>query len=346
MTVRIATVLSAREWEPRLVAHAHDTASVRVVLRAFQPSDIEHNCSEIDVVVAGGDVAWVTPRQVATWRRLGLGVIGMFPMGDQPAADLLEAGGANEVVPDTIDPEALVQAIRFVTPSVHSAPVDDRGSITAIVGSRGAPGCTEIALAYALARHGDRPTMLIDMDLEAPSVAVRLGLPPRPDIADAASSVRVDGSIDSDAIHRYRGLAVITGSHRPGQPGISEMMTQGVLDAARTEFTEIVVDLGAIRAGNTMVAEADTAIVVVDASAIGIVRAAQLTSTWVGPTPHLVLNRVHPRKVTDAIDAVRTWTGLEPAAVIPDQQQVRRATIAARPPHRRLTKAMATVGVT
>ncbi|MCL1594526.1 MAG: hypothetical protein M3132_09260 [Actinomycetia bacterium] len=344
MTVRVATVLSAREWEPRLVAHAHDTASIRVVLRAFQPSDIEHHCADIDVVVAGGDVAWVTPRQVTTWRRLGLGVIGMFPMGDQPAADLLEAGGANEVVPDSIDPEALVQAIRFVTPDAQAVRADDRGSVTAVVGSRGAPGCTEIALAYTLARCRDREVVLIDMDLDAPSLAVRLGLPPRPDIADAASSVRVDGSIDSDAIHRYRGAAVITGSHRNGQPGISTMMIQGVLDAARTEFTEVVVDLGAIRPGNGLVAEADAVIMVVDASAIGIVRAAQLTSSWVGPTPHLVLNRVHPRKVSDAVDAVRTWTGLEPSAVIPDQQQVRRATIAARPPYKRLTKAMSGVG--
>ena len=50
MTVRVATVLSAREWEPMLVAHARETASVKVVLRAFKPADIESHAVDIDVV--------------------------------------------------------------------------------------------------------------------------------------------------------------------------------------------------------------------------------------------------------------------------------------------------------
>ncbi|MCH8949176.1 MAG: hypothetical protein IIB87_02225 [Chloroflexi bacterium] len=54
MTIRVATVLSAREWEPGLVAHARDTAALRIVLRAYQPSDIETRAEDIDVVVAGG----------------------------------------------------------------------------------------------------------------------------------------------------------------------------------------------------------------------------------------------------------------------------------------------------
>ena len=55
MTVRVATVLSAREWEPNLVAHARDSAAIKVVLRAFQPRDIEGHAGDIDVVVAGDE---------------------------------------------------------------------------------------------------------------------------------------------------------------------------------------------------------------------------------------------------------------------------------------------------
>ena len=91
MTVRVATVLSAREWEPTLVAHARDTASIRVVLRAFQPKDIESHAGEIEVVVASGDVSWVTPHQISTWGRLGFAVVGIHPAGDGPAASLLPA---------------------------------------------------------------------------------------------------------------------------------------------------------------------------------------------------------------------------------------------------------------
>ncbi len=343
MTVRVATVLSAREWEPNLVAHAHETAAIRVVLRAFQPSDLEARAGDIDVVVAGGDVAWVTQRQITTWKGLGLGVVGVFPAGDQPAAELLTKGGADEVVPDIIDPQALIQAIRFVAPHARAPVNDRRGAITVVVGARGAPGCTEIALAYGLARSKDRNVVLIDLDLMAPAIAIRLGLPPRPDLADAADSVRSDGAIDRKALRMYRGLSVITGSHRPGQPGMSPTMVQGVLDAARAEFDEVIADLGAIEPGNETVAEADRAIIVVEASAVGIVRVAQITSRWVGPTPYVIVNRVHPRDAATVVDAVRTWTGLEPVAVIPDHHKVREATVAARPPHRRLRRAIARV---
>lgn len=344
MTVRVATVLSAREWEPNLVAYAHETASIRIVLRAFQPSDLESRAADIDVVVASGDVSWVTPRQVTTWKRLGLGVVGVFPVGDQPAADLLTRGGANEVVPDAIDSESLVQAIRFVAPRALAPAGEEMGTVTVVVGARGAPGCTEIALAYALSRSGTTSAVLIDLDLAAPAIAVRLGLPPRPDLADVADTVRIDGALDHHDLHTFEGLPVITGSHRRGQSGITETMVHGVVDAARGEFDEAVIDLGAVEPGNGVVAEADRAIIVVDASAIGIVRAAQLTADWVGPTPYVVVNRVNARGSADAVEAVKRWTGLEPVAVIPDHQKVRQATIAARRPHRRLCRAMAGVG--
>jgi MinD-like ATPase involved in chromosome partitioning or flagellar assembly len=344
MTVRVATVLSARDWEPNLVAHAHETASIRIVLRAFQPSDLESRAADIDVVVASGDVSWVTPRQVTTWKRLGLGVVGVFPAGDQPAADLLTRGGANEVVPDVIDAESLVQAIRFVAPRALKPVNEEMGTVTVVAGARGAPGCTEIALAYALSRSVATSTVLVDLDLAAPAIAVRLGLPPRPDLADVADAVRIDGTIGHHNLHMFEGLAVITGSHRKGQSGITETMVEGAVDAARGEFDEVIVDCGAVEGGNTIIAEAHRAIIVVDASAVGIVRAAQLTAEWVGPVPYIVVNRVNARSSSDAVEAVKRWTGLEPVAVIPDHHKVRQATIAARRPHRRLCRAMAGVG--
>lgn len=196
MSVRVATVLSAREWEPRLVAHARDSASVRIVVRAYQPQDIDRHASELDVVVVGGEVSWATPAHVASWKQHGLGVIGVIPAGDAPAGRVLELGGADEIVPDTIDPTALVQAIRFVAPSAaRHMPESTASRMTAVVGSRGAPGCTEVAIAYALARSSDVSCLLIDLDLDAPAVAVRLGLAPRPDLTDAADAVRSAGEL-------------------------------------------------------------------------------------------------------------------------------------------------------
>jgi len=344
MSVRVATVLSAREWEPALVAHAHETAAVRIVLRAFQPSDIESRAAEIDVVVAGGEVAWVTERQISIWKRLGLGVVGVFPSGDRPSREVLERGGADEVVPDAIDALPLIQAIRFVAPRARVEHVETLGDLTVVVGARGAPWCTEIALAYATTRADRRDVALIDLDLFAPAIAVRLGLAPRPDIADAADSVRSVGVLDPSSLRRYLGISVITGSHRPGQPGISPTMVRGLIDALRADNDEVIADMGVIEAGNEIVADADRAIIVVEGSALGIVRAAQLTSRWIGPTPYLVVNRVHNGDAAGVVDAVRTWTGLEPVAVIPDHRRVHAARTSARPPDRRLTRALVGVG--
>ena len=298
MTIRVATVLSAREWEPGLVQHARDTASLRVVLRAYRPSDIENRASEIDVVVAGGEVAWVTPRQIATWRRLGFGVVGVHPAGDAPAAQLLELGGANEVVPDSIDVAALVQAVRFVAPRFENPTVEAKGLVTAVVGPRGAPGCTEIALAYAWSRSRTGSVVLVDADLEAPALAVRLGLPPRPDITDAADAVRAAGTIDEECLHQIGSLSVITGSHRPGETPLRDTMITGVIDAAAARFDDVVLDVGTIGTDSARVEEADVVLLVVDASAVGVVRAAQLTSQWMGPQPSLIINRVSDRKST------------------------------------------------
>ncbi|GMQ92961.1 MAG: hypothetical protein BMS9Abin12_0438 [Acidimicrobiia bacterium] len=346
MTIRVATVLSAREWEPGLVQHARDTAALRVVLRAYQPSDIESRAEEIDVVVAGGEVSWVTPRQIATWRRLGFGVIGVHPQGDVPAARLLESGGASEVVPDSIDVAALVQAIRFVAPRVDRVVTKAKRIVTAVTGPKGAPGCTEIALAYASirARTKAKSVVLIDADLEAPALAVRLGLAPRPDVTDAADGVRADGTIDADCLHRIGGFSVITGSHRPGEQPLREAMMRGVVDAAAAQFDEVVLDVGMVRSNTKLVEDADIALFVVDASAVGVVRAAQITSRWMGPQPSLILNRVAARDRKQIVEAARRWTGLDPAAVVPELKQVRRATAAAKMPDRRLTRAVAALG--
>lgn len=344
MTIRVATVLSARDWEPGLVAHARDTALLRVVLRAYQPSDIEARANEIDVVVAGGEISWVTPRQITTWRRLGFSVIGVYPHGDTPSAQLLERGGANEVVPDSIDVAALVQAIRFVAPRSIQPVVQDRGTVTAVTGPKGAPGCTEVALAYASTRARHASVILIDADLDAPALAVRLGLSARPDLTDAADTVRATGTLDDQTIHRVGSLRLITGSHRPNEAPLRDQMISGVIEAAAARFDEVVLDAGTVGSGTTIVEEADAVFLVVDASAVGVVRAAQVTSQWTGPQPSLILNRVSRGAAAQVVDAARRWTGLDPVAVVPERRQVRRAATEARMPDKRFIRAVASAG--
>jgi Flp pilus assembly CpaE family ATPase len=344
MSVRVATVLSARDWEPGLVSYARETAELRIVLRAFQPHEIEEHAEDIDVVVAGGEVSWVTPVQIAAWQRAGLGVLGIHPHEDRPAAVMLQAAGVDELLPDTADVRTIVTAIRFISPPSALLSRDGTGTVISVIGSRGAPGTTEIALGLAWESGGRSSTLLVDLDVTAPSIAIRLGLPPRPDITDAADQVRVIGAIDDDALHRIGPISVITGSHRVGEAPLRPAMIADVIDAAVVGFDRVVVDLGTADPDDPILKRSDVAVLVVDASAVGVVRAAHLVAAWSGPPPTLVLNRVAPRDQGDVIAAAREWTGIEPAAVISDRPAIRVASLAAKRPDARLRRSLGALG--
>jgi len=344
MSIRVATILSARDWEPGLVSYARETAELRIVLRAFQPHEIEEHAGDIDVVVAGGEVSWVTPVQIAVWQRAGLGILGIHPANDDPAAAMFRAAGVDEILPDTADVRTIVTAIRFISPSVAPLDRDGTGTVTTVIGPRGAPGTTEVALGLAWESSRTSSTVLMDLDLDAPSVAIRLGLPPRPDISDAADQVRVTGSITSDAEHRAGPITVITGSHRIGEAPIRPTMIDDLIDAATVRFDRVIVDLGAAEPDGPILKRADTAVLVVDASAIGVVRAAHVVAAWSGPPPTIVLNRAAPKSRRDVIAAAKEWTGIEPAVVIPDRAAIRAASLAAKRPDGHLRRPLATLG--
>ena len=345
MIPRIATVLSARPWEPGLIALARETAAVRPVLRAYRPEEVTERAAEIDVVVAGAETTWVTPALIASWRRSGLAVVGLYPAGDAPARRLLETGGADEVLADDTPPSALIQLIRLLPIGAQAPAPQPKGQMVAVTGARGAPGRSEVALALAWRWARSRPTILIDLDLDAPNLAVRLGLPPRPDVTDAADTVRETGVIPDRAVQRVGALAVVVGSHRPGEPPLRESLAEDVVEAATATFDLVVADLGPARPDDRLLKRAHHAVLVVEGSASGVVRAARVTAEWSGPPPLLVINRVTDPGRGDLLVAARRWTGLEPAAWVPHHPRVLAAARAARPPHRRMLRPLRRVEV-
>lgn len=343
MSVRVATVLSAQEWEPRLVSHARETAELRIVLRAFQPNEIGDRSDEIDIVVAGAEVSWVTPAQISAWRHMGLSVLGIHPSGDAPAATLLRTAGVDELMPDDTDPESLITAIRFLAPRADGEEEGPKGSTLAVIGARGAPGTTEVALGLALNAAEAGPSMLVDLDLDAPSVAIRLGLAPRPDITDLADQVRATGTIDSDALHSVGSLDVVTGSHRVGEATVRPTMVEDVIEVATFHYDTVVLDLGAAAPDDRNLKRADRAVLVVDGSAVGVVRAARLVTEWSGPPPVVVVNRAARHEREQLSEALVHWTGIEPVALIEDRRAIRTSALAARLPDRNFCRALAPV---
>ena len=85
MRPTLATVLSPRPWESRLVDAALESGLVRLVGRCYNPADVAH----VDVVVVGTETPWLNANRIARWRLQGIAVIGVFPAGDRVAVDLL-----------------------------------------------------------------------------------------------------------------------------------------------------------------------------------------------------------------------------------------------------------------
>lgn len=341
--LRVATVLSAREWESRLVAMARDTAMVRLVLRAFVPDEVTTHAGEIDVVVAGAETPWVTPTRVAAWRRLGLRVVGLHPPADRPAADRLVAGGADLVLSDDLDAEAIVREIRLLDVT-SSTEAEKQGRIVVVTGVHGAPGVTEVAIGLAWNEVGRAATVLVDGDLSCPSIAVRLGLPPRPDLVDVVDRSLVDGSPSTEAMPRIGALAVVPGVMRPGEPALRSDAVADVAAGLAVDST-VIVDAGRWPASRRLVAEADRAVLVVGGTPTSIVRLARLVEEWTGPQPHLVVNRVSPTRHLELIAAVRRWSGLEPTVVIPPSRRLATAAAIGAEPPRSFRRRLVPVGV-
>ncbi len=340
MTPRVATVLSAREWESALVALARDTAEVRMVLRAYRPEEVEEEAERLDVVVAGAETTWVTPARIAAWRRRGLRVVGIFPCGDHPARRRLIAAGADEVLADDTLPGAVIRAIRLLQPAAGPAATTPTAPMVVVTGPPGGPGCTEVALALAWSWAARHRTLLLDLDLDAPCLAVRLGRPPRPDLIDAAEAVHQTGALPATAVTSYGPLALVVGSTRRAEGAPPSHLVDDVASAACCQADLVVADAGARRPGDTLVKAADRAVLVADASPAGLVRAARLAAEWAGPQPALVLNRVSPRQGDHLAAAARRWIGLEPAALVPVREAIAAAARAARPPARGLRRAL------
>lgn len=332
MRPRVATVLTAREWEPALVEAARRSAVVRLVARAYQPEDVP--VDDLDIIVAGVETVWVSAAQVAGWQRRGCRVVGMHPSGDTPGRDLLIRAGADEVLADHMDPDEVLARLRVL--SLEPRPIEPSGWVVAVTGALGSPGRTETALALASILSEAGSSMLVDLDPDGPSLSLRLRLAPQPSIVDVADALRQAPCIPSNMAWETTGLRVVTGAF--GRSTLPIAARRDVLLAARDAHRWVVYDAGPAR-DHTTTSDGDEVVFVCDASPTGIVRAAQVMARWLGPPPRLVLNRIGDRP-DDAVVAARRATGLEPAALIPYVEQIRLAALDGRRPDRAFRRSL------
>ncbi|NOY56981.1 MAG: hypothetical protein GXP34_13500 [Actinobacteria bacterium] len=328
----VATVLSARPWEEVFVSFARETAAVRVVARAYEPEEATRRSP--GVIVAGSETPWVCPAIVKAWRRRGIRVVGIYPAGDEPGRQLFETAGADEILPDDTSSLRLLRTVQAL--SVAAPPISPEGTLVAVTGPRGAPGRTEIAIAIAWGAARGHRTLLVDLD--PPSLGIRLGLRPHPGLADAFDAVRSFGELPDDHARIVGPISVLAGID--GGP-LTAALRWELVRSALGSFDVVVVDLGPWPQGETILRQADTAVLVCDAGPTGLIRASMLVDAWQGPTPIPLVNRADDPAATTR--EVRQALGLEPAGLIPTLASIRAAARQTSAPPRELIEQVAPV---
>jgi hypothetical protein len=303
----LATVLTALPWERDLVTSARMGGMVRILGRCRSAFDVDQTLDRIDAVVVGAETGWLSPALLRRWRSQGITVVGMVAPGDRPAAELMNAGEVDAVFTHHEPPIRVLAAVvsHIATPRPKAA----TGALATVVGPRGAPGRSEVALALAWSTAMRRRTLLVELDDEAPGLGLRLGLEPGPALD------RSDPSLTPAPRYRRHDPIELLTLPLSGGP-LSRALTSRVIEAAREEFGSLVIDAGPALPA-TLGHDPGTPVLVVEPTPTGLVRAARMVTAWQGPEPLVVANRVG-RDEERAVRSVRAATGLEPAAVVPE----------------------------
>lgn len=298
MRPALVTVIGGRHWELRVVHEARNSGTARILARCTEPAQVERWLSEADAVMIGAEVPWLGAGIVGRWRAAGVLVVGM---ADDSSTGFLRAVGCDLVLSASDDPDSALRAITVASTQRSTPRTPIPGPVT-VVGPRGAPGRSEIALSLAHGLSRVRPTTLVELDSQAPSLGLRAGLRPRPDITDA----------DLCPTSGRQALHILTAPTANTALGSSVVYRIVAASLAEGRFT--VCDAGPPPARPVF---DGSAVVVCDPSEVGLVRVARMLSVWDGTAPYLVVNRVRPGEIDRSVVDIRAATGLEPDAVVP-----------------------------
>ncbi len=312
---RIATVLSAREWEPRLVDTARRDPTVRIVRRAYEPEDLER-AAPLDTVIVGSETSWITSNRIRSIRRGGTRVVGVYPMGDVPGRELLCRGGADAALPDTTPPEELLTAATLAAADALDS--DHGGRLISVTGPRGAPGRTEIAVSLARSIGQRNRTAILDLDLQAPGVAFRLGIEPGPSLFDITDALRSLDRLIATRAGCPGDLTVIGGPSPLPVEAAGRFGLADLLQSTLAAFEITIADVGPWQPSNTLLTTSDEVVLVCDAQPMNLIRAARLVQNWEGPVPRVVINRVKPGHEEETVRLARRALGLEPHTMVPE----------------------------
>lgn len=183
------TPLAERQIEP-LIFDAE--APVRLLSSVVEADELPAAVSEQhpDAVLISPELSGLTPAHCERVRASGARLVGLAL--DERERKTLSGLGVETTIDADVAPQELLDALEHTeverptvtiakSSGVSSAPPqrsEDRGSIVAVLGVRGAPGASELACGLAALASRRWATVLVEADALGGSLAARLGVDP------------------------------------------------------------------------------------------------------------------------------------------------------------------------
>jgi pilus assembly protein CpaE len=251
--------------------------------------------------------------------------------------------GAREFLTLPLAPEVMAEALvraaarRPVIQSTKKA----AGKLLVFMGAKGGAGTTMLACNFAvgLAKEADQRTLLIDLDVPLGDAALNLGIVPEFSTIDALDAAeRLDGRFLTQLLVKHSsGLMVLAAPGRFVQYKASEDAINRLLQVARQEFDNVVVDLGSKLdlMGTAAYKDATALYLVTQASIPELRNSNRLISQFFsggGPKLEIVINRFESRALGVAEEHITKALTRPPQWKIPnDYASVRNMQINATP---------------
>jgi pilus assembly protein CpaE len=168
--------------------------------------------------------------------------------GTQALLDEALEADVEDVLVLPLPVESVVYAIRRAGRSgARAAGAVHQGLVVTVFSPKGGTGKTVVAtnLAASLAKHEEKRTLLVDLDLQFGDAAIMLGLEPEKTIADLVSA---PGELDPEKLAGYTarhssGLELLAAPLRPEDAElVTEPKLERLLEVARSSYDAIVID--------------------------------------------------------------------------------------------------------
>lgn len=145
--------------------------------------------------------------------------------------------GISDVIQLPADEDQLSEAVERAAEQLNLSPTSpspngsgsspvERGRITTVFSTKGGTGKSVVAtnLAVVLARHSEKPVVLLDADLQFGDVAVMMKLAPRHTIVDAVANIdRLDVALLKSLLVRHERTGVLV-LPSPLEPGFADQV--------------------------------------------------------------------------------------------------------------------------